>query len=429
MQNSALTIERQPFLLSKAQRIAVIAAIFSHVIDAPLRFALTKIHLSPLIYLRDALTLVIMVAALWHWISGKKQNPIIPVTLVLFAHLCIGVLILGSVASPIMGFKPYLPFLLGVACFDSMQQHEKSLYRLMTAVFFLACLGIFLNWAFDMPWTGEMVDSAAGEVSASREWTSGGVRRLAGFARDSVAASTIVATTCIPILVASNIRFLYRLLIIAISFTAIVLTTSKGSLMALVVIAFFGLFFSKSNKANRLNPLFFIGPAVGIVIPALVYMFDAKLEVNSSLGALLASFADRINITWPLAFDLLKRSGNIFLGRGLGGIGFGQFFSEAAYYNSADNVMVCLFISMGLASIVYIYILMLRLRENADNVSPYTWRCIIGWLIYWYIYGITSNTIEIPFFMFFAGLIVGAALSTSSSRKSPNLRNAILQSS
>jgi hypothetical protein len=298
----------------------------------------------------------------------------------------------------------------------------------MSFVFFLACLGIFLNAAFDMPWTGEMVDSAAGEVAASREWTSGGVRRLAGFARDSVAASTIVATTCIPLIVASNVHFLYRLLIIAISFTAIVLTTSKGSLMALVVIAFFGLFFSKDSRSNRLQPIFFVGPAVGIAIPALVYMFDAKLEVNSSIGALLASFADRINITWPLAFDLFKRSGNIFLGRGLGGIGFGQFFSEAAYYNSADNVMVSLFVSMGLASVVYIYILMFRLRENAGNISPYIWRCIVGWLIYWYIYGITTNTIEIPFFMFFAGLIVGAALNTSAP-ESPSLRNTIPQSS
>lgn len=408
-----LTKPRQlePFLLSNAIGIAVIVLLFTYVIDAPLRFGLGKLHIGPVIYLRDAGAFGITLAALFHWISGKQLNASTAVGFVLLLHVFYGMLALGSPIQPIVGFKLYLTMLLGIASYETYSRHPKAAAYWAAFALLVTAIGVGINWFTEMPWTGEVFESARGDTAVSMEWTSGGIRRLSGFARASYDASTIAAATCIPLLFLPSVGFIKRLTLIAATTCVVLLTTSKGSLFAMIFIAIFALFFADIKKKNKLNWLFFPLPAISLGIPAYLSAYNIKAEFDGALWFLFSSFGERINWMWPRAFSNITTGGNYILGRGIGGIGFPQYFGEGTLYNAADNTMVYLFVSLGAFALLYIYFILISLKRNAQNITPYMWNCILAWLIYWNIYGLTTNIIENPFFTFFLGIIIGAAFT------------------
>ncbi|WP_152606530.1 hypothetical protein [Aquabacterium sp. NJ1] len=404
----------EPFLLGNAVGCAVMVLLFTYVIDSPLRFGLSKLHISPVIYLRDAGALAITLAAFWHWIKGKQLNASTFVGFVILIHVFYGILALGSLVQPIVGFKLYLTMLLGVASYETYSRHPKATAYWAAIAFVVTAVGVGINWFVDMPWTGEVFDSARGDTAVSVEWTTGGIRRLSGFARASYDASTIAAVTCIPLLFLPSTGIIKRFALIITATGIIILTTSKGSLLAMIFIAFFALFFTDIKKQNKISWPFFLLPAVSLGIPAILSAYGFKAELTGNLWVLFSSFGERINWMWPRAFANITTGGNYLLGRGVGGIGFPQYFGEGSIYNAADNTMVYLFANFGLFALIYIYLILIRLKRNAQNISSYAWHCILAWLIYWNIYGLTTNIIENPFFTFFLGLIIGAAFTKRS---------------
>jgi hypothetical protein len=426
MSKPAIPPSQQPFILGKYQGLAVLAIFMSYAVEAPLRFGLMTLHAGPLIYLREVVSAMVVAGALFHWVNGKKQNPSTLVALFLVAHVFVGIITLGSIVSPILSYKSFLPLLLGVACYDTLRENEKAFFYASAWAFVITCIGIGINWATEMPWSGAVFESAAGDIALSREWTAGGIRRLAGFARASFDASTMIAITCLPLLTRVNASFISRLLVNVIALVAIFLTTTKGSILAMFVIAIFTLFFIKTQKPNKLNPLFFTFPVVGLAIPFLLHAYDFRMQIDSGLWVLFSSFADRVNNTWPAAFNLFKVSGNIFTGRGMGGIGFPQLFGDPTHYNPADNVMIYLYVSLGIPAIIYLYYILFQLKKRAASTPPLIWNSLLGWTIYWNLDGLTTNIIENPFLMSFIGLIIGAALSTLPTRHPPEAKSAAI---
>lgn len=409
MQHPLPPASQQPFLLNRIQKYAVIAVVFSYVLDAPLRFALTKIHASSAMYARDLASVAIIFTALIHWVMGKKQDTSTVVAFILMAHLFLGVITLGSIPQPFVAFKLFLPLLLGIASYETIQRTEQRLHFWAAIAFSLTCIGVLINWFTEMPWSGETFDSAVGQVNVSVEWTTAGVHRLSGFARASYDAATITALTAIPLLVRVETRVWQKIVINAVAILVILLTTTKGAILAIGVITLYAATQRRDRSRRSLNLILMLAPAAGLAIPALLYLYGGRLEVDNNFWIVFSSFAERINTTWPAAFDLLKLNGNLLYGRGLGGIGFPQMFGDASHYNPADSAMVYLFITFGVLSLVYIYATLLALKNSASSTPTYIWRCTIGWLIYWCVYGLTTNTIENPFLMFLLGLIIGAA--------------------
>jgi hypothetical protein len=79
-------------------------------------------------------------------------------------------------------------------------------------------------------------------------------------------------------------------------------------------------------------------------------------------------------------------------------------------YNSADNVMVYLYVTFGVPAVIYVYYMVSKFAAARDVMNEKTWQCAYLWLLYWFVYGLTGNNIEAPFPQFFIGLIFAASI-------------------
>lgn len=402
--------EAKIFTLNRVGGILLLIALTTFIAESPIKFALAKLHSSQAIYFRDAFAASITILTMVSWSIGRSYSPTVIVLPILVLHMLYGMLILGSIIQPIISLKIFSYFLLGTAAYTSFKQNIQVIQKWMIAMFSITILGIFLSAFIDMPWKGEVFDSAAGSVELSREWTTGGITRISGFARASYDASTYVTILGAAIALIPSIGSAFRLAIIFATGSAIWMTTSKGSMLALLLIIPF-IYKNHQNTSNRAPRWIYFSPAFLLAIPATLYIFEFRTKVGGDLWFLLSSFAERINWMWPRAFDLMQTPWNVFLGRGLGGIGFAQRFGEGTNYNSADNTMVYLFVTFGLLSLVYVYKIIHKLAQKSDNIPTYIWNCFMCWIIYWTAYGFTTNIIENAPFSFCLGLMAGAALT------------------
>lgn len=407
MTTTTLPHTQQPFRLGKYGFYLLLICLTSYVLESPIKYVLGKAHIGPAIYGRDAFATVIIFLAFASWMAGRSFTAAIPATVILLAHAFYGIMIQQSLIQPFIGLKLYMTFLLGMASYVTFRERQAQMVRWYLLMYILTVIGVCINWATDMPWTGETFDSVVGATEVSREWTTGGIRRLAGFAKASFDASTIVVTFGAALALIPGLSIWVQLLLLLTTAGIVVLTTSKGSMLALVFVASYIAWRRKDE--NRFGAFLYAAPAVMLAIPALLFAFEFKATVHGSLWFLLSSFAERINWMWPRAFGNLGSLQGAILGRGVGGIGFPQRFGEGMIYNSADNVMVYLFVSFGLATLVYLYFTLNKLKAAAAHIPTYIWTCLVSWLLYWIFYGFTTNLVENPLFSFFVGLIFGAA--------------------
>ncbi len=118
--------------------------------------------------------------------AGRERRlfPLVVAVYVLGLHLLCGVLTLPSVVQPVLGLKVFFTFLFGMAAFGALAEGAQLLQAGAGRVHRQPC-GVALDVLIDFPWAGEAYESALATVQVSREWSSGGIPRLAGFARAS----------------------------------------------------------------------------------------------------------------------------------------------------------------------------------------------------------------------------------------------------
>ncbi len=137
--------------------------------------------------------------------------------------------------------------------------------------------------------------------------------------------------------------------------------------------------------------------SICLAMPILATQFGFGVR-RSEVASWLSSFLERIDFMWPDALAIWFTHGNLFTGRGLGGIGFAQGAAEWWRYNAADNLMIYLLVSFGLFAIVYAggFLLSLRRTFAADPSLEFLARCVRGWALVVFSYGCTSNMVEQP---------------------------------
>jgi hypothetical protein len=96
-----------------------------------------------------------------------------------------------------------------------------------------------------------------------------------------------------------------------------------------------------------------LSASIGICLPFL----GGIVSLNPTLYAqevIFSSIGMRFAATWPDAISLITDSGNLFFGRGLGGIGAAQLHFEPAYYNPVDNMYLSLYAGFGIGMFVFV---------------------------------------------------------------------------
>ena len=380
----------------------------SYIFEGPARYVLLLAHAPALIYLRDLASLALVAFALSSWMGGERRLfPLVVAVYALALHLLCGALLLPGVVQPLLGLKVFFTFLFGMAASAAIAQHSRALLRLALAAFLATTCGVLLDVVVNFPWAGQAYETAIATVQVSREWSSGGIPRLAGFARASFDAATIVLVLMVPML-ASRWHGLWRALLWSVGFVVIWLTTSKGALMALAALAVWAVL--EATRAARRLVLAWIALFAGIcfALPIAATQFGFGVR-RGDVAGWLSSFVERIDFMWPDAIATWMEHGNVVTGRGLGGIGFAQLGAEWWRYNAADNLMIYLLVSFGVFAILYAGVFLWNLRRtfNADPSQELIARCVRGWAVVLFSYGCTSNMVEQPLMNFVIGLCFG----------------------
>jgi len=345
------------------------------------------------------------------WMGGeRKLFPLVVAVYTLFLHLFCGVLLLPSVVQPLLGLKVFFTFLFGMAASVAIAERSRELLWIAFAAFAATVGGVLLDAVIEFPWAGQAYESAIATAQISREWSSGGIARLSGFARASFDAATIVLVLMVPIL-ASRWRVTWRGALWVIAAGTIWLTTTKGALLALIALAVW-IVLENRTGARRLVPVWVASFAtLCLALPLAATQFGFGVR-RGDVAGWLSSFVERIDFMWPDAIRTWMEHGNVFTGRGLGGIGFAQAGAEWWRYNAADNLMIYLLVSFGVFSVLYVALFLWNLPRtfNADEPHQFFARCVRGWAVVLFSYGCTSNMVEQPLMNIVIGLCFGAVM-------------------
>jgi hypothetical protein len=381
----------------------------TYLFEGPTRYVLMLAHVPTLIYLRDVAAFALVAFAVSSWLAGERRLfPLVVAVYVLLLHVLCGALTLPSVVQPVLGLKVFFTFLFGMAASGALAGRAQLFPRLALVAFIATVCGVALDVVIDFPWAGETYESALATVQVSREWSSGGIPRLAGFARASFDAATIVLVLIVPLL-ANRWNVLFRAMLWATAFVTIWLTTSKGALLALAALAVWALMEGHAALKRLILPWIAGFAAICVALPIAATQFGFGVR-RSEVAGWLSSFVERIDFMWPDAINTWLTHGNLVTGRGLGGIGFGQASAEWWRYNAADNLMIYLLVSFGLFAILYAggFLLSLRRTFAADPSQEFLARCVRGWALVVFSYGCTSNMVEQPLMNMVIGLCFGA---------------------
>lgn len=405
----------------------VFVLLLGYAVDAPLRYGLSFAHLESLVYLRDLFFVAYVGLTVLRWAFGEKQNfPVVAMLYLLGVHLFFGVANLQSLIQPLMGFKVVLAFVFGFACCRVLFVSEKRVYQAAWVIFAIAVSGVLINYFVVYPWAGAMLESGIGQAALTREWTAGGVRRLAGFSRASYDAASIILVLLPIVLYSLRRHLLVGAVTFSLAFAATALTTSKGALMAeAVLLAWIAA--RRVLGVGFSDKVFVWGAAtVTTVFPLASILAGVRAWSmrNDAFSWWFSSFHERMYRMWPDALTNVTDHGNVILGRGLGGMGFPQYFGEAARYNSADNVSVYMYVVFGLLGLFYLaWIYRACLTVGSSNAPEVIKFAAPAWALFCAVYGLTTNMVEQPFYCIALGSAVGiAAMRTSAvtARRAPS---------
>lgn len=395
-------------LVESIVRACAVIYLYVFGLESAVRYALSKVRLDALIYVRDGLLLIIVLLCVGLAVHRHKEfRSLATCMAAIYVGACIGVLSGLPVFQVLFGVKVLLPFVAGFSLVSSGVLSSLDRPRVWLALWAVVGLGIAINHFYRFPWSGLTVTVGEVDIQANREWTAEGRARLSGFSRTSYDAAMLILL--LHLYLVSGMRSIRaRWLMTIASGAAIALTTSKGAVGALIVTSAFIPVFDAIRRSGHLwrTPCILLLIAVGfagILAPlATMHMAYPTFQSGTTESFLFNSMVDRGWETWPKAFALLQEWQWI-LGRGIGGIGAAQQYFEAGLMNPADNMFVWLIVTGGLAGGgFYLWLLFGSVRLDpalpADAYAYLVLICVFA-------YGLCANMVESAIFSSALGAI------------------------
>jgi len=406
---------RSPYLAARESSDRILCTLLcaylaTFVFEGPLRYALVIAGAPSVLYLRDlipagSLAFLFFRALLFdEWVDGSIAVPAV----LLVLHTAIAVFLGTALIQIVFGFKLFLPIVYGMAVWPLIRERFDGALKVAAAMFFVTVSGVALNYLWGrFPWEGLEYDTAFGSVAATREWTMlGDVRRLPGFTRVSYGAAMILGITgALTMLRLRNAAS--RALIAALTLLAVAATTTKGMILAFLLVIGWQLL--GGERRHWLGHGMVLGSAaLTLLLPGLVVLFDLGGGTPpSGLPAFLTSVWDRFVNTWPGAVELLPEGPVAMLGAGLGSIGTPEAASSGArLFSSADNLALFLFVSFGLLGMAYYALPALATARLASTETLPIRASYTALLLLTYGFGVSTNMVGDAVF----GIAIGFCL-------------------
>lgn len=380
------------------------------VVEGPLRYGLSLVGLSSLIYLRDlAAVSVVALAAFFSPKLCEKRVFIFfwVAAVLLLLHSIWAYFNLKNIAQVLFGLKMWIPFFLGVVCYRSLCKHLPEKWKYFAFLLLISSIGVIANYFTEMPWAGAEYEVAGIAIRGVKEWYAGGFKRLYGLGRASgtVAVQLLLLWAIVIFFVRSN---LIRLIFTVLAIVAIILTTTKGVWLAFMVIFVY-------LAIDRIAPKFIevkaayvllLGAFV-VVLPLFFVVVDFKrVELPGMWHLAFSSFVERGVNMWPRAIDLLEHGGGLIAGRGVGGAGTPQIYFEPMKNNPADNFFIYWWLWFGFAGFFYyLWALLSTATLDYRRDAPEMERFFVLLAIAFFVYGFTTAVMEGGEFACFGGVL------------------------
>jgi hypothetical protein len=300
------------------------------------------------IYLPNVLMLgCILMSQASDALRQRTRPAVVLFALMLLLCATTGYLNTGKGAQVAFGVWVLVPFFFGLACAPVLLAPSRIGLAVLSLLFCMAAGGVVLHAVAELPWVGVNYSIGGVEVEGARDWqTSSGAQRLSGFGRTSfdVGGQLLLLGG----LLALHARSVFlRALLWLLAIGAIYLSTSKGSLLSLLMTALAVEAVVRQSRA-ALTGIVALGVLWLLVPPVLGWTLDwtyaARTDINHPI---FGSFIDRMNDMWPRAWQLAFDHGLPLLGRGLGGIGVPVSVFEPRLENAGDNLFVYCGVLMG----------------------------------------------------------------------------------
>ncbi|MCW9527902.1 MULTISPECIES: hypothetical protein [Klebsiella] len=350
------------------------------------------------------LIIVTQIVSIVNIIYSKKitRNGFIAVITLLYIFVIS--LIDSNIVASLVGLWGIIPIFLGYhsarIIFESVKERKTN--NIVYAVFYLSCLGVFLNILVNYPWYDVSYQIAGMDVSSAQIGTTGGYTRYAGFFKSSLQASSNIFIVLLYI-VASTKNKLHILICFLLSLLVSLITISKTT-FALHLILLLYVFV----KALPVKLLWRGTLLVGILISVFTILstnYSFEMSDDSISIMLLGSLNARLTTTWPDGVNAIMNSGNLIFGGGLGTIGVGSKLGMGEY-NPGDSMYLYIIGTGG-----YILALLLLFWANYQAIvldnSPIS-RFISMTLIVLCLFGISMTTPEYPLMGFALGMVFNA---------------------
>lgn len=371
------------------------------VFTGPLRFYLAQAGLSALVYLPKILIVGVVIATVVRTLYRGRIRPLFGAVLAVFVVFgLVGWMFTGNPLQPAFGIFVLLSLIYAVMAEPIVRQAGVRILPFVALLWLSAALGVVLDYMWELPWTGLAYQLGEVEIQGSREWTTFGVERVAGFARASYEAADQVLLLALPLMLLGRSKIL-KLLIWTATGALIYFTTTKKTGGAFLILTLL-----MPIIGARMVPALFrrvimasipvLIAALGIGLPISTFFVTYRLDLDSLWSQVLfASFEDRLTVVWPASLAIALEQGSAVLGRGIGGIGAGQRYFEPLLFMPADNLFIYLYVTFGLLTLAFVWVYVRnlgRLDPDHGDWNRLMWTVGIAVLLN----GLANNGLESP---------------------------------
>ena len=390
------------------QRLFTVSAIIYvliYALEGVTRYGLYNIGHDEAILFRDLL-LIMPLALLFAKQSfrGHVHPAFAAFAAIIVIHGAIATFNLGSYLPAIYGAKLLINVLFGFLAARQLVQPGRSILTVFAIIWLVTLTGVALDkFMYTFPWTGLETHVGGIRVDVSRGWDIDDAfeKRTAGFTRSSISAAILLPI--LAMIIAPRIRsFIVRVLVLGLTLGGVVLTTQKGSVVALAAVSLI----LCMPIWSRYGLLCVACIGFALLAVALPVLTDGLMMPDSAGVFSFASFAMRITLTWPDAWQWIVNHDVFPFGVGLGGIGGAQRFYAANFFNPSDNLFVYLYANfgvLGLAYLAWVTAMGPRLPREVRNESI----AALALLAYLLGYGAALSVLEDQMAALFLGAAAG----------------------
>lgn len=337
-----------------------------------LRYYLDLVHLSPIWFISDVLTIPCFGWFVWKFAIQQRSTYAVLLSVSMVFSACVGMIFMSwTPFSLFSSIKAVLPLFVGFALCGRDVMERPWMRWLMLTIMIVSIIGLLLAPFIDYPWVGSQVSNFGVAKNISRIWWIDSRPRYGGFAGDSTMGAFMVIVPYF--LIYRTLPKWVNLLLWPAIGEAIWLSTSRTAQLTAIAFAAYYLaveLFGRKDRSVRAERTLAICSFLAVLVPFVLIAFLSGVDI-SKWSTALTSMQDRIQNSWQLGFSNLATVAPVTLltGCGLGCFAYPMTYTSMAYlWVPVDNFYLATYLMLGVP-FLWVMFGMLQGTLKTDNRS------------------------------------------------------------